>query len=406
MGKVLNLGYGEAATPTYNVRLAMEEASRCLLCEDAPCSRDCPAGTDPGKFIRSLRFRNIRGAVETIRKNNILGASCALVCPYDRLCEGACSRTGIDRPIQIGRLQAFAMQHEQAYGMRVLERAEPVNKRVLCVGAGPASLACAAKLSEHGIDVHIVDAHERAGGVLRYGITPSRLPESVVDQDIACVEALGVSFEQNRRISADELPVLRKEYDAIFVGVGLSEAKLLTTLPGADLAGTQAAIHFLKIARETEGKALASKLGRVVIIGGGDVAMDCASTSIQLGAESVRVVFMESMDKMPAGVAERDYVVSLGATLISGFVPTELKGKDSVQAVDFVSVNKDSHMSLAADLLIFAVGQRIADDYRDLRLEDGMFIAGDAVNGGRTVVEAVAEGKEAALSILKFLALA
>ena len=167
MTKVRQLPYGELAENGWNVRLVMEEAARCLLCDDAPCSHDCPAGTDPWKFIRSIRFKNFKGAARTIRNNNILGASCAEICPRERLCEKACSRCGIDRPIQIGRLQAFAMDQEKIFKIKTLEAAASNGKKVLCIGAGPSSLSVAAELAKMGCDVTIVDENEKAGGLLR-----------------------------------------------------------------------------------------------------------------------------------------------------------------------------------------------------------------------------------------------
>src|SRR3712207_3709810 len=182
MSYVKKIKYGEPAEKDFNIRTAMEEATRCLLCEDAPCSKGCPAGTNPGKFIRSIRLRNFKGAAETIRENNILGGTCALVCPYGNLCEKECARCGIDEPIKIGKLQKFVIEQEKIFDMQTLKAPKnKVGKKVVCVGAGPASLACAAKLAMAGIDVTIVEQYERAGGVLTYGITPSRLPQDVVE---------------------------------------------------------------------------------------------------------------------------------------------------------------------------------------------------------------------------------
>lgn len=156
MSKVVKAKYTAEAVCGFTHRTAMEEAARCLLCHDAPCSQGCPAGTDPAKFIRSIRFRNVKGAAETIRENNILGGTCARVCPYDRLCEEACSRCGIDRPIEIGKLQRYAIEQERVFGMRTLKAPEEKKAgKVACVGAGPASLACAAELAKAGYDVTI-----------------------------------------------------------------------------------------------------------------------------------------------------------------------------------------------------------------------------------------------------------
>ena len=151
MSKVVKAKYTAEAVAGFTHRTALEEAARCLLCHDAPCSKGCPAGTDPAKFIRSIRFRNVKGAAETIRENNVLGGTCARVCPYDNLCEEACSRCGIDRPIEIGKLQRYAIEQEKLFKMKTLQApAEKKPGKIACVGAGPASLACAAELAKAG----------------------------------------------------------------------------------------------------------------------------------------------------------------------------------------------------------------------------------------------------------------
>ena len=401
MTTVRHLPYGEKAEKSYDIRLAMEEATRCLLCDDAPCSHDCPAGTDPGRFIRSVRFRNFKGAAKTIRQNNILGATCAEICPQERLCEKACSRTGIDRPINIGRIQAFAMEQERIFKMKVLE-AEPANgKKVLCIGAGPSSLTVAAELAKLGTDVTIIDENEKAGGMLRYGIAPSRLSDDIIEQDLDAIRGLGVKFDMGKRVAKEDLEKLAKDYDAIYVGVGLSAAKMIPNLKGTDLKGVNTALNFLKRARMNKGAI--EKLGRVVIIGGGDVAMDCASTAKQIGADSIYVSFIETMETMPACKKELDYIVTLGVPVMPAFKPVEVTGDGHVKSVKFVSMDGASSMELAADTVIFAVGQKATDDYFGLQAHDNIFIGGDFSYGGKTVVEAVKSGKGIAMDIAKFL---
>ena len=243
----------EAVEP-FTPLLAMEEASRCLLCHDAPCSQGCPAGTDPGKFIRSLRFKNVKGAVETIREANILGGVCARVCPYDRLCEEACSRCGIDKPIQIGRLQRFATDFERAMGMRVLEAPQATKEMVAVIGSGPAGLATAVNLALEGYSVTVFEEKPAPGGVLTYGIVPARLPQDIVDQEIQYVKDLGVQFELNcrvgRDVTVDELK--SKGYTAFMLAIGMQSPRLLD-IPGCDLDGVTNAVDFLAAAKPTEG---------------------------------------------------------------------------------------------------------------------------------------------------------
>ncbi len=417
MSKVVKSPYLADAVDGFTPRTAMEEAARCLLCYDAPCSKGCPAGTDPAKFIRSIRFRNVKGAAETIRENNILGGTCAHVCPYDRLCEEACSRCGIDKPIQIGKLQRFAIEQEKALGMETLKApAEKKAAKVACIGAGPASLACAAKLATEGYEVTIYEAESKAGGVLTYGITPSRLPQDVVDHDISMVEKLGVKFVFNTRVGKDiQIEELQKKYAAVFIGVGLWQERL-PEIPGVQLPGVMAAADFLKKARTSDGAYAPGK--KVIVVGGGNVAMDCAVTAKLLGADTA-IYYRRSIEDAPAEMAELQHVLSLGVSMSTGFAPAEVVGKDKVEGIKFTGRDGASEAFVACDTVVFAIGQGAEDmsavapvavnEKGLIRVEgsktnvDGIFAGGDIAHGGKTVVEAVAAGKAAALDIMGYL---
>ena len=391
LSKVVKAAYTAEAVAGFTHRTAIEEAARCLLCHDAPCSKGCPAGTDPAKFVRSIRFRNVKGAAETIRSNNVLGGSCARVCPYDRLCEEACSRCGIDRPIEIGKLQRYAIEQEEIFGMKTLEAGEAKPGKVACIGAGPASLAAAAELRKAGYAVTIFEKEEKAGGMLTYGIVPSRLPQSVIDHDVAMVEAMGVKFEFGKKVTIADVD----DYDAVFVGTGLWGTKL-PEIPGTELKGVYAAADYLKAAR-TSGKQEGKK---VVVIGGGDVAVDCAVTAKLLGAEDVRIVYRRTLEEAPGNMNEFQYALSLGIGMTTNMAPAAI----------------GSELKLACDTVVFAIGQKAepvegvaANEKGGVAAEEGktnvakVFAAGDIVNGGKTVVEAVAAGKEAAAAIAAYL---
>ena len=417
MSKVVKAKYTAEAVQGFTHRTALEEAARCLLCHDAPCSKGCPAGTDPAKFIRSIRFRNVKGAAETIRENNVLGGTCARVCPYDNLCEEACSRCGIDKPIEIGKLQRYAIEQEKLFKMKTLKApAQKKAAKVACVGAGPASLACAAELAKAGYKVTIFEREAKAGGVLTYGITPSRLPQSVVDHDIAQVKGLGVKFVFNTEAKAEDL----KDFDAVFVGAGLWSANLdAHNFKGANLKGVYSAIDFLKAARTKKNDFYPGK--RVIVVGGGDVAIDCAVTAKLLGAEDVRILYRRTIEEAPANINEFHYALSLGIGVTTGLYPVAAKGTKTllktVEAAGFY--DKKAKAEFSADTLVFATGQSPEDMSKiaDLDLDhkgrikvkkggkagDKFFAGGDIVNGGKTVVEAVAEGKEAAASIIAYL---
>ena len=414
MSKVVKANYTAEAVAGFTHRTAMEEAARCLLCHDAPCSKGCPAGTDPAKFIRSIRFRNDRGAAETIRENNILGGTCARVCPYDRLCEEACSRCGIDKPIEIGKLQRYAIEQEEAYGMKTLSAPEKKVGNVACVGAGPASLAVAAELAKAGYNITILEREAKAGGVLTYGIVPSRLPQAVVDHDIAQVEGLGVKFQFNTEVKAADLDA----YDAVFVGAGLW-ADNLPKIDGIELEGVYAAVDFLKEARtKAEGFNPGKK---VLVVGGGDVAVDCAVSAKLLGAEDVKIVYRRTLEEAPGNMTEFHYALSLGIGMTTGMAPAAVKGNGKVEAVEFKGFRDEAaELTLSADTIVFATGQKAEDmaavagvkvtDKGTIAADDAgatdvekIFAAGDIVNGGKTVVEAVAAGKVAAASMIAYL---
>ncbi len=396
MSKVVRGKYTSEAVCGFNHRTAVEEAARCLLCHDAPCSKGCPAGTDPAKFIRSIRFRNIKGAAETIRENNPLGGTCARICPYDRLCEEACSRCGIDRPIEIGKLQRYAIEQEEIFEMNILEAPETVQgEKIACIGAGPASLACSAELAKAGYQVTVFEREEKAGGVLTYGIVPSRLPQDVVEHDIRQIEKLGVEFRFGKEVSVCELSA----FDAVFVGIGLWEPKL-PEIDGIHLKGVYSALEYLKEARtKKEGFEKGTK---VVVVGGGDVAVDCAVTAKLLGAEEVRMVYRRTLEEAPGNMTEFQYALSLGIGITTNMAPSALRGKERVEFAEFKGRDALSELKISCDTVIFAIGQRGADMGKAMEA-DNVFAAGDIVNGGKTAVEAVAEGKATAADIIKYL---
>jgi len=414
----------------YSPLNAIEEASRCLLCHDAPCSKACPAGTNPEKFIRSIRFRNVKGAIETIREANILGGTCARVCPYEKLCEEACSRTGIDRTIDIGGLQRYAIDYEKDCGMKVLEAPPATLEKVAVIGAGPAGLAAAAGLAMIGYRVTVFEAKEKAGGWLTYGIVPSRLPQYVVDYEADYVKSLGVEFKFNTKVGRDiAINHLKAQgFDAVCIAVGLQGAGALE-IPGADLEGVKTAAEFLSAAKPANGNIDIPT--NVVIIGGGDVAMDCAATAKQLGAKAVTIVYRRTIEEMPASKTELEFVQKLGVGILPNFKPAEVIGeKGKAKAFKAVGLDwkdrntsvevSDSVIQLKAELVVQAIGQ-IPEDISFAGLEaggrglaaadsetgktkvEGIFAFGDIVNGGKTVVEAVARGKAAAKAVDEYL---
>ena len=294
--------------------------------------------------------------------------------------------------------------------MKTLEAGEAKPGKVACIGAGPASLAAAAELRKAGYAVTIFEKEEKAGGMLTYGIVPSRLPQSVIDHDVAMVEAMGVKFEFGKKVTIADVD----DYDAVFVGTGLWGTKL-PEIPGTELKGVYAAADYLKAAR-TSGKQEGKK---VVVIGGGDVAVDCAVTAKLLGAEDVRIVYRRTLEEAPGNMNEFQYALSLGIGMTTNMAPAAIEGAGRVEAMTFTGREgklDGSELKLACDTVVFAIGQKAepvegvaANEKGGVAAEEGktnvakVFAAGDIVNGGKTVVEAVAAGKEAAAAIAAYL---
>ena len=386
----------------YTPKLVMEEASRCLLCHDAPCSKACPAGTDPAKFIRSVRFKNFKGAAETVRINNVLGAICARVCPTERYCQLGCSRSGIDKPIDIGRIQRYVTDFEDAMKMDILEVKPANGKRVAVVGSGPAGLSIAGVLAQDGYKVTIFEKEAKAGGYLRYGIPEYRLPSSVVDKEIKRIEKLGVEIMLNHPV--EDVKALEKEFDAVVVAVGHSKGKMLPMFEGKRFVKT--AVDFLHEAKRRKGNIKVP--ANVLVIGGGDVAMDTVTTLKLLGVPQVTDVVYETFAEFKASKKELQNSQEQGVSIIDGYVPVALKGKKVVFQHRFIPAK----LEVKADLIILAVGQYTeagklgfeVNKMQEVTNAGGkVFVCGDIGIGEKTVVYAVRSAKEVAYKVKKYL---
>lgn len=402
----MSKNYLEEYDAAFTPKLVMEEASRCLLCHDAPCSKSCPAGTDPAKFIRSVRFRNFKGAAETVRINNILGAICARVCPTERYCQQGCSRSGIDKPIDIGRIQRYITDFEDSVKMDILEKKPANGKKVAVVGSGPAGLSTAGYLALEGFDVTVYEKEAKAGGFLRYGIPEYRLPTPVVDKEIKRIEKLGVKILCNSPI--EDLEKLKKENDAVVVACGFNKGKMLPIFAGKRFVKT--AVDFLHNAKKKKGNLKLPE--NVLVIGGGDVAMDTVTTLKLLGVSHVTDVVYETFAEFKASKKELLGSQEQGVTIIDGCIPVSLKGK----TVKFQHRFIPSELKIKADLIILAVGQYTEAGLLGLevkktqeveeennKVKDNLFVAGDIAHGEKTVVYAVRSAKEVTYAVKKYL---
>lgn len=420
--------------PPFDQISAAIEANRCLYCFDAPCTAACPTHIDVPRFIKRIAQGNLRGSALTILDANVLGASCARVCPVDVLCEGACVYHRYNKqPIEIGRLQRHAMDAFYQNGAALPGKTtEQRAGRVACVGAGPASLACAAELRQRGFGVTIFEGKPLPGGLNTYGVAEYKLRASDSLREIEMIRALGVEFRFGMGIDGESsLSKLEKEYDFIFLGIGLGAMHTLD-IPGANLPGVEDALKFIE--RYKTGDKLA--VGRrVVVVGAGNTAIDAARASVRLGAEGVQILYRRDEKSMSAFLFEYEHARQEGVgfqwwTKPVAIVPSADQRK--IEAIECMRVAVDStgalkeipnsRFRISCEMVIPAIGQspliEFLQNCRSVRVENGRvavdratgqtsnakyFAGGDCVNGGREVVDAVADGKRAALALAKLL---
>jgi NADPH-dependent glutamate synthase beta subunit-like oxidoreductase len=435
----------------FDLAQAVAEADRCLLCHDAPCSRGCPADTKPAEFIRKLRLCNITGAIRTIKENNILGGACGELCPTNRLCEKECSARfvslnrpeGADRPIQIGRIQRFLIEHSWAMGFKPLKKAEPRPEKIAIVGSGPAGLSCAAELAKEGYQATVFEARPEPGGVLRYGVAAYRFDLDFLNHELDDIRNLGVDFKCDHPIEgeAGAEKLLKEGYSAVFLAPGLWEAETLK--PRAKpINGVYSSVDFLSALRDGRFKEMVHRIeGKTVaVIGGGSVAMDCVGSAEKVGAKDIYLVYRRSYAQMPAEPDERIEALETGVHFLLLNQPVDYVADRSkrLRGVKLVRTRlgsldasgraspkpiKGSEWVLACDVVIEAIGNKpVAEStrwYPRVKVDEhnlikfnpktgrtsvkGLFAGGDIVRGPGLVVQAVSDGKVAARAIKQFL---
>jgi NADPH-dependent glutamate synthase beta subunit-like oxidoreductase len=416
---------------TYTPHEAVIEASRCLMCDTPPCNAGCPAGVDVRRFVRKIRFGNFRGAARLIREANLLVGICGRLCPQEILCMEHCVRGDLDTPIDIAGLQRFAGDVELGAMAPLPEEVARADERVAIIGGGPAGLAAAVSLRAAGFDVDILERDRALGGVLSIGIPPFRLDPTFVESELEYVRRLGVGVRYGVE-RADPTALLSEGYAAVLIATGLWRPYTIG-LPGEDLEGVHIAADLLRAVSNGERPELGE---RVVVIGGGNVAMDAATTALRLGAERVDVCCLEARGEMPAFDSEIERAQEEGIELHTRVRPVGIVGADGkvvgFQGIGirwkepglFVPSNAEdipgTEFRLVADSVIEAIGQGVLDRFEGVETDDrglividpetmatsaaGVFAAGDIVSGGATAVRAVAEGKRAAAGIAAYLA--
>jgi len=418
--------------PLMNDTEAFYESSRCLFCYDAPCMNACPTHIDVPLFIKQINTGNVIGAAETIFEANWLGNACGVVCPTTELCEGSCVYDNQNVPvIQIGRLQNFATTKAMSQQAKLFAPGTPNGKNVAIIGAGPAGLACACELTTMGYTVDIYEAKSKPSGLTVYGIAPYKITNEEVLDEIAYLQnQLGFNIHYNKAIETKgQLDDLEKNYDAIFLSVGIGPTRQLG-LVGEDKDGVIGAVEFIEELRMRQHHI--SVPDKVVVIGGGNTAMDAASESAKMGAKQVSLVYRRGRESMGAYSFEYDYAISTGVDSVFNATPIQILGNGKVEGVKFIKTKvvdgklaniKGSEFVIECGLVIKATGQAKQGEF--LSLIDGLeldrknritvdpqsyqstnpnyFAGGDAVNGGAEVVNGAYEGKMAAQGIDRYL---
>jgi len=418
--------------PPLNPLQAAVEAARCLFCFDAPCTEACPTGIDIPGFIRKIASGNTRGAAVTILSENIMGGTCANACPVEVLCEQVCVKnTAESKPVTIGKLQRFATDHLFAAGIQPFERATETGKRIAVVGAGPAGLSCAHRLAMLGHSVDVFEARSKAGGLNEYGIAAYKMVDERAAKEVEFILSIGgITLHTGRKLGVDfTLASLRTEYDAVFLGLGHNVCGDLQ-LANSDADGVHNAVDYISRIRQEDLAGL--PVGRkVVVIGGGNTAIDISMQCRKLGAELATLVYRRGPDNMSATDYEQELALVHGVQIRYWANPVQIEADaGGVHSIQLEQTDVDRHgklvgtgefFELQADQVFKAIGQHFEAGpfdpgdfpaFEDGRIQvdaerrtslKGVWAGGDCVPGPDLTVTAVQDGKLAALSIHQFL---
>jgi len=427
--------FADIRPPFENKTAAVVDANRCLFCYDAPCTKSCPTHIDVPKFIKQIATDNIKGSAHTIFVSNIMGAGCSKVCPVEKLCEGACVYNLLEEePIQIARLQQYSTSIAQENKWQLFQRKPSAGKKVAIVGSGPAGLSCAHVLSREGVDVTIFEKEAKGGGLMTYGIAAYKVTPQFCEDEVNYITSIGgieikYSHELGKNLSLAEL---QKNFDAVFLGMGVGIARNLD-IPGEHLEGVVDAIGFIHDIRNN-GFTSVPVGDKVAVIGMGMTAIDAATQAKRLGANEVTMVYRRTQDEMPCTEYELNIAKLDGCEIIWLASPKEITGNGKVEklvcnkmhlgAPDASGrkspIDTGETFALEVDMVIKAAGQvpfekiisdnglsnkngKIVIDNNNATNIKGVFAGGDAVNGGKEVVDAVEAGKDGAKAILKYL---
>ena len=434
----------EEVSDGFNEERALIEASRCLNCKNAPCISGCPVNVNIPAFISKIKQKDYDGAIKIIKGTNNLPAVCGRVCPQESQCEGKCIRNKMEGAVSIGNLERFVADLALKKDTEKVETISKNGKRAAIIGSGPAGLTCAADLAAAGVDVTVMEAFHKTGGVLVYGIPEFRLPKALVQKEIDGLKNIGVKFETNivvgKTVYLDEL---LQEYDSVFIGTGAGLPVFLN-IEGENLNGVLSANEYLTrvnlMKAYIDGSSTPVRRGKnVIVVGAGNVAMDSARTALRLGAESVKIVYRRSREEMPARAEEIRHAEEEGVELCLLNNPLKINGENGwVKSMDCVKMElgepdasgrkrpveiKGSQHEIECDMIIMAIGTSpnpllkatcdklltsskgtITVDNETMKTSiDGVYAGGDAVTGAATVILAMGAGKKAAKAMLEYM---
>jgi dihydropyrimidine dehydrogenase (NAD+) subunit PreT len=418
----------ELLPPLTNNEAAIE-AARCLMCFDAPCTHACPTHIDIPRFIKKIGTQNLHGSARTILESNLLGATCARVCPVQELCEGACVLGAEHKPIAIGRLQRFAMDFAYGKGMDLFQPAKATGKKVAVIGAGPAGLSCAGELAKRGHQVTLFEKRDLAGGLSTYGIIGLREPLEVARAEVAMLTKLGIKIETGKELGSNlTLADLQGNFGAAFLSVGLG----ITTTLG--IPGEEHILDGLEYIEQSKLDTNGLVVGRnVVVIGAGNTAIDCATIAKRLGASLVTMVYRRSEKEMTAYAHEYDFIKREGVRFSFLTQPVGVHAENgAVKSLECVRMSlgqadasgrpfpqpvSGSEFFFEADQIVKATGQEKPSLAAMLKLKtdkgfiqvnenfetssSGVYAGGDCIRarGAASTVMAVQDGKLAARAI-------
>lgn len=430
--------FADIHPPFENITAAQVEASRCLFCYDAPCTKSCPTSIDVPKFIKQIVTDNVKGSAHTIFSSNIMGAGCSKVCPVEKLCEGSCVFNLLEEPpIPIAKLQRYSTEKAMENNWQLFQRKPSVGKKVAIVGAGPAGLSCAHVLSRAGVDVTIFEKESKGGGLMTYGIAAYKVTPQFCEDEVNYILSIGdIEIKYNHEIGKEiTLSKLKKDYDAVFLAWGVGVARQLE-IPGEKLEGVVDAISFIYDLR-SKGFSSVPVGDKVAVIGMGMTAIDAATQAKRLGAKEVTMVYRRTEAEKPCTDVELDIAKLDGCKIIWLAAPQKIKGSEGKVKQLVCSkmklgepdasgrkspVDTGETFVLDVDMVIKAAGQvpfeklvkksKLDNKNGKIVVKEncatnikGVFAGGDAVNGGKEVVDAAQAGKIGAKAIIEYLKL-